>query len=112
MHWTPLAMGCNASERPYAGRPAPFRLPTLCSARRQANGFGSIAPPMAAFRPALAKNERQMITGEQVKAARKLLGWSQLELAYRAQAPQSLICTFEKSGAPQRKRGLRPLGKR
>jgi transcriptional regulator with XRE-family HTH domain len=39
-----------------------------------------------------------MITGEQVKAARKLLGWSQLDLALRAQIPESSLSAFEQSG--------------
>jgi transcriptional regulator with XRE-family HTH domain len=36
-----------------------------------------------------------MITGEQVKAARKLLGWSQLALALEAGVTQGTIANFE-----------------
>jgi transcriptional regulator with XRE-family HTH domain len=36
-----------------------------------------------------------MITGEQVKAARKLLGWSQLTLALEARVDQSTVTKFE-----------------
>jgi transcriptional regulator with XRE-family HTH domain len=41
-----------------------------------------------------------MITSEQVRAARKLLGWSQLDVAYRAQVPETSVSVFEKSGRP------------
>jgi transcriptional regulator with XRE-family HTH domain len=37
-----------------------------------------------------------MITGEQVKAARKLLGWSQMTLALEANVEQSTIAKFER----------------
>jgi transcriptional regulator with XRE-family HTH domain len=37
-----------------------------------------------------------MITGEQVKAARKLLGWSQMTLALEASLDQSTIAKFER----------------
>jgi transcriptional regulator with XRE-family HTH domain len=36
-----------------------------------------------------------MITGEQVKAARKLLGWSQEAFAFEAGLNQSTIANFE-----------------
>ena len=36
-----------------------------------------------------------MITGEQVKAARKLLGWSQMKLASEANIDPSIIGKFE-----------------
>jgi transcriptional regulator with XRE-family HTH domain len=36
-----------------------------------------------------------MITGEQVKAARKLLKWSQMMLAFEANADPSTIVKFE-----------------
>ena len=36
-----------------------------------------------------------MITGEQVKAARKLLGWSQMTLALEASFDQSTVAKFE-----------------
>jgi transcriptional regulator with XRE-family HTH domain len=36
-----------------------------------------------------------MITGDQVKAARKLLGWSQLALALEASVTQGTIANFE-----------------
>ena len=38
-----------------------------------------------------------MITGEQVKAARKLLGWSQMTLALEARVEQSTVTKFERS---------------
>jgi transcriptional regulator with XRE-family HTH domain len=41
-----------------------------------------------------------MITGEQVKAARKLLGWSQMTLALEAGVEQSTITKFER-GKPR-----------
>jgi transcriptional regulator with XRE-family HTH domain len=37
-----------------------------------------------------------MITGELVKAARKLLGWSQMTLALEAGVDQSTIAKFER----------------
>ena len=37
-----------------------------------------------------------MITGEQVKAARKLLGWSQLKLSLEANVTTSSIVDIEK----------------
>jgi transcriptional regulator with XRE-family HTH domain len=37
-----------------------------------------------------------MITGEQVKAARKLLGWSQMTLSLEADVEQSTITKFER----------------
>jgi transcriptional regulator with XRE-family HTH domain len=36
-----------------------------------------------------------MITGEQIKAARKLLGWSQMTLALEAGLEQSTVANFE-----------------
>ena len=36
-----------------------------------------------------------MITGEQIKAARKLLGWSQMTLALEANIEQSIVANFE-----------------
>jgi transcriptional regulator with XRE-family HTH domain len=36
-----------------------------------------------------------MITGEQVKAARELLGWSQMTLALEASVDQSTVWKFE-----------------
>ena len=36
-----------------------------------------------------------MITGEQVKAARKQLGWSQMKLAWEANIDPSIIGKFE-----------------
>jgi transcriptional regulator with XRE-family HTH domain len=36
-----------------------------------------------------------MITGEQIKAARKLLGWSQMTLALEANIEQSTVANFE-----------------
>jgi transcriptional regulator with XRE-family HTH domain len=36
-----------------------------------------------------------MITGEQVKAARKLLGWSQLTLSLEASVATSTVINFE-----------------
>jgi predicted transcriptional regulator len=36
-----------------------------------------------------------MITGEHVKAARKLLGWSQMALALEAKVDQSTVTKFE-----------------
>ena len=36
-----------------------------------------------------------MITGEQVKAARRLLGWSQVRLAGRSALPESAVAKFE-----------------
>jgi transcriptional regulator with XRE-family HTH domain len=36
-----------------------------------------------------------MITGEQVRAARKLLGWSQMALALEAHVEQSTVTNFE-----------------
>jgi transcriptional regulator with XRE-family HTH domain len=36
-----------------------------------------------------------MITGKQVKAARRLLGWSQIELAFEANVDPSTIVKFE-----------------
>jgi transcriptional regulator with XRE-family HTH domain len=36
-----------------------------------------------------------MITGEQVRAARKLLGWSQMTLALEASVDQSTVLKFE-----------------
>jgi hypothetical protein len=41
---------------------------------------------------------RQMITGEQVKAARKLLGWSQLTLSLEASVATSTVTNFETVG--------------
>jgi DNA-binding XRE family transcriptional regulator len=38
---------------------------------------------------------RKMITGERVKAARKLLGWSQLALALEAGVTQGTVANFE-----------------
>jgi transcriptional regulator with XRE-family HTH domain len=38
----------------------------------------------------------KMITGEQIKAARTLLGWSQLKLAIKAQLNDTAIRKFEK----------------
>jgi transcriptional regulator with XRE-family HTH domain len=35
------------------------------------------------------------ITGSQVKAARKLLGWTLLDLGYRARVSEPTISTFE-----------------
>jgi transcriptional regulator with XRE-family HTH domain len=37
-----------------------------------------------------------MITGEQIRAARKLLGWSQLALALEASLDQSTVAKFER----------------
>jgi transcriptional regulator with XRE-family HTH domain len=37
-----------------------------------------------------------MITGEQIKAARNLLGWSQLKLAIKAQLNDTAVRKFEK----------------
>jgi transcriptional regulator with XRE-family HTH domain len=37
-----------------------------------------------------------MITGEQIKAARKLLGWSQMTLAFEARVDQSTVAKFER----------------
>jgi transcriptional regulator with XRE-family HTH domain len=37
-----------------------------------------------------------MITGEQIKAARKLLGWSQMTLALEASIEQSTVAKFER----------------
>jgi transcriptional regulator with XRE-family HTH domain len=37
-----------------------------------------------------------MITGEQVKAARKLLGWSQMLLALEASLDQTTVAKFER----------------
>jgi transcriptional regulator with XRE-family HTH domain len=37
-----------------------------------------------------------MITGEQVRAARKLLGWSQLTLALEAGLNQTTVVKFER----------------
>jgi transcriptional regulator with XRE-family HTH domain len=37
-----------------------------------------------------------MITGEQIKAARKLLGWSQMTLALEANIEQSTVAKFER----------------
>jgi transcriptional regulator with XRE-family HTH domain len=37
-----------------------------------------------------------MITGEQVKAARKLLGWSQMTLAFEAGINQTTVAKFER----------------
>jgi len=36
-----------------------------------------------------------MITGEQVKAARNLLGWSQMKLALEADISQKTLANFE-----------------
>jgi transcriptional regulator with XRE-family HTH domain len=36
-----------------------------------------------------------MITGEQAKAARKLLGWSQMALALEANVSQGTVANFE-----------------
>jgi transcriptional regulator with XRE-family HTH domain len=36
-----------------------------------------------------------MINGEQIKAARKLLGWSQMTLALEANIEQSIVANFE-----------------
>jgi transcriptional regulator with XRE-family HTH domain len=40
-----------------------------------------------------------MITGEQVKAARKLLGWSQMTLALDAGINQATVMKFERGGS-------------
>jgi transcriptional regulator with XRE-family HTH domain len=37
-----------------------------------------------------------MITGEQIKAARKLLGWSQMTLALEASVATSTVTNFER----------------
>jgi ribosome-binding protein aMBF1 (putative translation factor) len=37
-----------------------------------------------------------MITGEQVKAARKLLGWSQMTLALEARVDPTTVAKFER----------------
>jgi transcriptional regulator with XRE-family HTH domain len=37
-----------------------------------------------------------MITGEQIKAARKLLGWSQMTLALEARVVTSTVTKFER----------------
>jgi transcriptional regulator with XRE-family HTH domain len=37
-----------------------------------------------------------MITGEQIKTARKLLGWSQMTLALEASVAQSTVAKFER----------------
>lgn len=37
-----------------------------------------------------------MITGEQVKTARKLLGWSQVQLAMKTRLGKTTVCLFEK----------------
>ena len=38
------------------------------------------------------------MTGEQVRTARELLGWSTLRLSLRAGIPQGALITFEKTG--------------
>jgi hypothetical protein len=43
-----------------------------------------------------------MITGEQVKEARKLLGWTLLDLGYRARVSDATIMTFEAAQRPIR----------
>jgi transcriptional regulator with XRE-family HTH domain len=50
-----------------------------------------------------------MITGEQVRAARKLLGWSQLDLTYRAHIPETSLSRFEKSGRPPAEKRLEAI---
>jgi ribosome-binding protein aMBF1 (putative translation factor) len=42
----------------------------------------------------------QMITGEQVKAARKLLGWSQARLSSKSGFGDSTIAKFERGKGP------------
>jgi transcriptional regulator with XRE-family HTH domain len=44
----------------------------------------------------LRLRERAVITGEQVKFARKLLGWSQMALALEAGASQRTVMRFER----------------
>ena len=44
-----------------------------------------------------------VITGEQIREARKLLGWSQLDLELRAGVNQSRISAFERGGRVRRR---------
>ena len=48
-----------------------------------------------------------MITGEQVKAARKLLGWSQLKLALEANVNTGTLVAIEKGRQLPRRSGSR-----
>ena len=43
----------------------------------------------------LQAEEGTMITADQVKAARKLLGWSQMKLAFKVNISQNTIANFE-----------------
>jgi DNA-binding XRE family transcriptional regulator len=45
--------------------------------------------------PGQAEKQREMITGEHIRTARKLLGWSQMALALEARVDQSTVAKFE-----------------
>jgi transcriptional regulator with XRE-family HTH domain len=61
---------------------------------------------MAAGRQA---EEEQMITADQVKPARKLLGWSQVKLAQEADISQKTLANFESGQRVKSDREIRVI---
>ena len=53
--------------------------------------------------------EVMTITGEQVKAARQLLGWTLLDLGYRAEVSEATIAALEKALRTTRPDKLRAI---
>jgi transcriptional regulator with XRE-family HTH domain len=107
--WTSKAGAAELPDRETAmlaalGRPAVF----TCSAPRRLGWWSASRRLDEAAKPELKadgdgpgvrlRKGGNMITSEQVKAARELLGWSQSDLELRANISQSTVSTFERRG--------------